>query len=203
MKVAFLSLILIVAIGLGVVSIPMPCHADIYRYVDKNGTLHFTNVPTGGQYTVYMKEEPPPRVGPAVEPFVGGDLDRIILKNSSLFGLEEALVRAVIKAESNYDARAVSKKGAQGIMQLIPETAREMNVGDPFNPDDNIRGGSRYLRQMLDQFGSLELALAAYNAGPGAVKKHGGVPPYQETRQYVDKVKRYLRQYRQDRTRIL
>jgi soluble lytic murein transglycosylase len=112
--------------------------------------------------------------------------------------LEEALVKAVIKVESDYQPSIVSKKGAQGLMQLIPETAKLLKVDNPFDPSENIRGGSEYLRQMLDLFNDdLELALAAYNSGPTTVKRFGGIPPYDETRNYVKRVKRYLNYYRQ------
>jgi soluble lytic murein transglycosylase-like protein len=103
-------------------------------------------------------------------------------------GLPIALIDAVIRTESGYRPRAVSRAGAQGLMQLMPETARSLGVGDAFDPRENIFGGSRYLRKLLDQFGSLRLAVAAYNAGPAAVTKHGGVPPFLETRRYVDTV---------------
>lgn len=102
--------------------------------------------------------------------------------------LDSKLVRAVIQVESSYDPQAISRKGALGLMQLMPETARQLRVEDPFDPQENIRGGTRYLRQMLDRFGRLELALAAYNAGPSAVMRHGDVPPFSETRRYVDRV---------------
>lgn len=164
--------------------------ADIYRYVDGNGVVHFTNTPTHGQWDFYRKE-----LGDA-RPTMTSYLD-IIQHNSRQFRLEEALIKAVIKAESDYDPRVVSSKGAQGLMQLIPETAKDLRVTDPFNPAQNIRGGSQYLRQMLDQFeGDLELALAAYNAGPNAVRRYGGVPPYDETRTYIQRVKRYIEHYR-------
>lgn len=178
-----------------------PACADIYRYVDANGVVHFTNAP---QYTskpakqswsFYRKE-----IRTAGRP--AGNLQLhsyqdIIRQNARAYRLEEALVKAVIKAESNYNPQSISNKGAQGLMQLIPATARLVNVDDPFNPADNIRGGSNYLRLMLDQFnGNLDLALAAYNAGPNAVQRHGGIPPYTETRNYVQRVRRYLEQYR-------
>jgi len=185
----FVGLILF---GTSVVN-PALLQADIYKYVDANGGVHFTNTPTSGQYTLYMKEG-------GGKPSVGA----LIKSYADMYRLEEALVKAVIKVESDYDPRAKSSKGALGIMQLLPETARDMGVRDPFDTEDNIRGGSRYLRLMLNQFNNeLELALAAYNAGPGAVKRHGGIPPYEETRNYVDRVKKYLKIYRNGKDTIL
>jgi len=103
--------------------------------------------------------------------------------------LEPRLVQAVMQVESGYNARALSNKGAIGLMQLMPDTARELAVDDPWDPEQNVRGGTAYLRRMLDTFsGDVERALAAYNAGPGAVTRHAGVPPFDETRQYVRKV---------------
>lgn len=102
--------------------------------------------------------------------------------------LDPVLVRAVMQTESGYNVRALSHRGAQGLMQLMPATARELAVEDPYDPAQNIRGGVRYLRRMLDHFGRVELALAAYNAGPGAVERHRGIPPYAETIEYVDRV---------------
>lgn len=162
---------------------------DIYKYVDANGVIHFTNTPTNSEYRFYLKES-------TAASLERESISELIARYARTFNLEEALIKAVIKVESDYNPKAVSSKGAQGMMQLIPETAREMEVGDPFNPDDNIRGGSRYLRKMLDEFGTLELALAAYNAGPGSVRRHGGVPPFKETRLYIERVKKYLHQYR-------
>lgn len=112
----------------------------------------------------------------------------LITRHAESQGLPPRLVQAVIQAESGYNARAVSNKGCIGLMQLKPSTARELDVDDPYDPDQNVRGGSTYLRQMLDRFGRVELALAAYNAGPGAVERHKGVPPYAETREYVRRV---------------
>lgn len=103
-------------------------------------------------------------------------------------GLDPTLVRAVIQVESGFNRHAHSNKGAMGLMQLMPETARELRVSDPWDPEQNVRGGTAYLRRMLDRFGEVELALAAYNAGPEAVVRHSGVPPYAETREYVRKI---------------
>ena len=102
-----------------------------------------------------------------------------------------------MRRESFFDADVVSLAGAHGLMQLIPETARDLNVHNPFDPDENIRGGSQYLRKMLDLFdGDVELASAAYNAGPGAVRRYGGIPPYAETREYVRRIRILHRRYR-------
>ena len=163
---------------------------DIYKYVDANGVIHFTNTPTGNEYRFYLKETMGSNMA-------GDSISEVIARYAQTFNLEEALIKAVIKVESDYNPKAVSSRGAQGMMQLIPGTARDMQVSDPFNPDENIRGGSRYLRLMLDEFdGNLELALAAYNAGPGSVRRHGGVPPFKETQQYIERVKQYLHHYR-------
>ena len=181
----------VLALTLLVLMLPSAGHGDIYRYVDANGVVTFTDTPTNGRYQFFMKEKK--------QRGEKGSVTDLIKHYASVFRLEDSLVRAVIKVESDYNPNARSNKGAQGLMQLIPETAHDMNVTDPFNPEDNIRGGSRYLRLMLDQFdGKLELALAAYNAGPAAVRRHGGVPPFEETRNYVEKVKKYLRHYRQN-----
>jgi len=130
---------------------------------------------------------------------VTGDRQKIetsILKAAQKYDLPVNLIKSVIRAESNFHVKAVSHAGAQGLMQLMPATARELGVKNPFNIEENIDGGSRYLRKMLDSFGGdLKLALAAYNAGPEAVKKYGGkVPPFRETQQYVKRVLRFTRQ---------
>jgi soluble lytic murein transglycosylase-like protein len=159
--------------------------AAIYRYVDASGSVHFTNVPTQSKYRFYRGEGEKFR------------LETLIVHFADKFELERALIKAVIKVESDFNPKVVSSKGAQGLMQLMPETAREIGVNNPFDPSDSIYGGSLYLRRMLDSFDeNLDFALAAYNAGPGTVRKYGGIPPYEETQNYVKRVKHYLDYYR-------
>jgi soluble lytic murein transglycosylase-like protein len=130
-----------------------------------------------------------PKSGP---PAVSGPIDEVIQAAADKYRLAPGLIRSVIRAESNFQADAVSPAGAQGLMQLMPETAGELGVANPFDVRQNIDGGARYLRKMLDRFGGdLKLALAAYNAGPGTVEKYGGRVPYPETQAYVARVMRF------------
>lgn len=159
--------------------------AAIYRYVDPAGRVHYTDVPTDTVYRIYRDDSPARQMEDLIEYY------------ARRFRLESALVKAVIKAESDFDANVISHRGAQGLMQLMPDTAREIGVTDPFDPGQSIYGGTYYLRRMLDRFNSnLDHALAAYNAGPGAVQQYGGIPPFSETRDYVIRVKRYYDDYR-------
>jgi soluble lytic murein transglycosylase-like protein len=120
--------------------------------------------------------------------------DGIIQRAAAASGISADLVHAVVRAESDYNPSCRSSAGAMGLMQLMPGTARGLGVSDPWDPEQNVLGGARYLRQQLDHFGDIRLALAAYNAGPGAVQRHGGVPPYQETQTYVRRVMGYLQE---------
>ena len=163
-----------------------PVHADIYKYVDPQGHIHFTDKPLRQEFKLYMRTAPAP----------DRSLDDLIVYYAGVNRLSPELIRAVVKVESDFNPAALSNKGAQGLMQLMPETARDLGVSDPFDVQQSLNGGSRYLRQQLDRFGQLELALAAYNAGPSAVERHGGIPPFEETQNYVKKVQRYLREYR-------
>lgn len=138
----------------------------------------------------FVEMTPQPTVAPHFETLGDvrldyGALGAFIREASQQTGLPEALIDAVIRTESGYRPRAVSRTGAVGLMQLMPGTARALGVSDAFDPRQNILGGARYLRRMYDRFGSLELAVAAYNAGPAAVSRHAGVPPYRETQRYV------------------
>lgn len=130
------------------------------------------------------------------ESIINQDIDSIIKEKSEKYGLDESLIKAVIKAESGFNQKAVSPAGAAGLMQLMPGTARGLGVQNIFDAEQNIEGGAKYLRGMLDRFGgSKDLALAAYNAGPNAVKKYGGIPPYQETQNYVRRVLSYEKNF--------
>ncbi|NLC70658.1 MAG: lytic transglycosylase domain-containing protein [Desulfuromonadaceae bacterium] len=191
-----LSLCLCLAVVAGIFQ-PAIVFGDIYRYIDDKGVIHFTNIPSGPGYTLYIKEKPKVVRKKKRTPVDIGKVTALVKRYATRYGLEEELVNAVIKVESDYDASAVSSKGAQGLMQLMAETARDMDVADPFDMEDNIRGGSRYLRLMLDLFeGNVDLALAAYNAGPSAVQRYGGIPPYNETLRYVEKVKEQYTSFR-------
>jgi hypothetical protein len=199
---AFASLLALV-VGSG------PAMADIFSFKDERGVVHFTNMPNGDKrYKLVRKEERPsdgqPSVGAArvAQLFMPAQAD--ILRYSSIIeaaskthGVDGALVHAVITAESGYNASAVSKAGARGLMQLMPDTAARYGVRDIHDPRENINGGVRYLRDLITMFnGNIELAVAAYNAGENAVIRHGNrIPPYAETVHYVPKVLGFYRKF--------
>jgi membrane-bound lytic murein transglycosylase MltF len=178
---------------------PATARGDIYRHVDKEGVIHLTNVPTNPhiKYDLILKEK---RVLFRVKPADINKYDHLITRASEKYSVDSALVKAVIKAESNFNHQAVSRKGARGLMQLMPATATSLQVQDSFHPENNIEGGVRYLRYLLNLFrGNLSLALAAYNAGEAAVARHHyNIPPYRETQIYVQRVLQYLSQYRNE-----
>lgn len=192
-----LPLKVIALLGFVILACPSPGHSDIYKYIDKSGVIHLTNVPSQPhvKYSLVMKER---RV---LFKMTSKDMtryDSLIRKASEKYNVDSALIKAVIKAESNFNHRAVSPVGAKGLMQLMPSTAAELNVQDVFHPENNIDGGVRYLRYLLRLFqDNLALALAAYNAGEGAVARYNNsIPPYRETQNYVQRVLHYLNQYR-------
>ena len=176
---------------------PVASGADIYRYVDRDDVIHYSNIQPDEKFTLYLREGP--KVAPRapasslpVASWMTGYVDRFSRAND----LPPALVHAIIKAESNWQRKAVSPKGAMGVMQLMPFTSKRMRVADPFDPIENIEGGVKYIKELLVTFdGNLTNTVAAYNAGPAAVRKYGGVPPYQETRLYVRRVMDLYRLY--------
>lgn len=184
----------------------LPCVAgDIYSFTDEAGLTRYTNVPTDTRYALLMKGPPEPTTvtdasvaSPAVEwRQRAATYSALIDRAAARAAVHPALVRAVIAVESAFQPRALSRAGAQGLMQLLPSTARRYGVGNAFDPEQNVGGGARYLSYLLARYkNNLELALAAYNAGEAAVDRHGGhIPPYAETRQYVPAVMRRYREF--------
>jgi soluble lytic murein transglycosylase-like protein len=168
--------------------------ADVYVYRDKNGVLTFTNVPNHSGYRRVLRDSNG-QITTASWSYTS--YDDLIQTAAARYGVDAELVRAVIKAESDFNSVARSRKGAMGLMQLMPETARLHKVADAYDPSANVEGGVRHLRMLLDRYqGDLELTLAAYNAGSAAVEKHGGIPPFAETRDYVRRVLRFYDSYR-------
>lgn len=174
---------------------PSLCIADVYKYED-SGVIHLTNVqPPGKRYNILIKnseQKAVPTYGSKASFKNLKHYETSINYHSDTFGMDPALVKAVMKTESNFNPRAVSKKGAQGLMQLMPDTARLMRVNNPFDPEDNMKSGIRYLKSLQETFGDLDLTLAAYNAGPRRViENRMQVPPIRETRDFIRKVKYY------------
>jgi len=180
--------------GLAVCLLAGAALADVYVYKDKNGVLTFTNTPNHSGYRRVLRENRTEAVGSAI---VNASYDELIQTASGRYNIDAELIRAVIKAESDFNARARSQKGAMGLMQLMPETARLHSVADAYDPSENVEAGARHLRMLLDRYqGDLGLSLAAYNAGSGAVEKYRGIPPFSETREYVRRVLRFYDAYR-------
>jgi soluble lytic murein transglycosylase-like protein len=176
--------------------------AGIYRYIDENGVIHFTNCPRDPKFKLYIRES---------KEDVGDDnhsssasyikdsnqYDSLISEFSKKYQVDFALIKAIIRTESGFNPFAVSRKGAKGLMQLMPETALRMNVSNIYNPKENIEGGVRYFKYLLSLFDNdLRLSLAAYNAGENLVGELRSIPPYRETIDYVKKVLSYYQSYR-------
>lgn len=168
----------------------------IYKYVDRDGVIHFSNVPTRPEYRS-VRLKPLIVVKRSSKPADSRAYDRLILSASMHYGVDSNLVRAVIRAESGFNPNAVSPKGAMGLMQIMPHTSKYLGLDNPFDPRQNIFGGVRYLKELMGRFNNnMVLALAAYNAGPQVVEKHKGIPPYTETKIYLKRVINYYVQYR-------
>jgi len=179
--------------------------ADIYMYRDSKGVLHFSNAPTGRSYRPFLADDSPVRLTSLptfrgatklADPARRKKFDPLIRDSARRHRVEPALVKAVIQAESDFVPYARSPKGALGLMQLMPATAHMHGVWQILDPRENVEGGVRHLRYLLDRYsGNVRLALAAYNAGVQAVAKHGGVPPYPETTAYLERVLRFRQMY--------
>ena len=199
-KVVPLTVLFFVAYLSGLQSVA----AEVYKFTDKDGITHYTNVRPDGQQKVKTFSFPCYASDPSCNqldwekiPLDRGAFDEAIQLAAEVHTVDDALIRAIIHAESAYQPEALSPKGAQGLMQLMPATQAELEIVDVFDPVSNIEGGTRYLSGLLDQFDqNVELAAAAYNAGPGAVTKYGGIPPYKETKEYVRRIKILYRRYR-------
>ena len=213
-KIFFVSLVLILVV------LPVSAGAELYTYVDQQGVTHYTNVPVDGRARLTAGAPVPSiRQGHTKashsrfnnHPVLAGDrrktsvssLHQHINRAAATYKVDPSLIRAIIKTESDFNPRAISSQGAQGLMQLMPGTARDLDVADPFDVWQNIDGGTRYFRRMLDNYhGNIELSLAAYNAGPGRVKPFGKIPRIPETRAYVTKVMRYYDAYKNGFSRL-
>ena len=195
------TLTIILALALFVCMPVLPAGADIFQYTDENGVLHFTNV-SGGKNHKRVRAEPegpreaaaapkarPASPTPSPSMNIPGAYLEIINSACDRHGIDPSLVHAIVKVESDFNPYALSRKGAMGLMQLMPQTAVDMNIKNSFNPSENIDGGVKYLRYLIDRYeGNLSLALAAYNSGETAVKRWGTVPPFKETQNYVKRI---------------
>jgi len=167
--------------------------SDIYFFIDEQGVYHYSNAPTSSRYVpsnLHFSRE-------SHAAFLSEqDYDRLIDEAAAAHGVEFALVKAIIKAESGFNPRAVSHAGAMGLMQIMPANLTSFNLSDPFDPGQNIHAGTRYIKLLLDRYSEdLNMALAAYNAGPGVVDQYRGIPPYQETQKYIERVLSYYDRY--------
>ncbi|MEE4173877.1 MAG: lytic transglycosylase domain-containing protein [Xanthomonadales bacterium] len=186
-------------------ALAVPAWAQIYKWTDDKGIVHFSSEKPPGNTAVEAFRFPcyasdpscSARVNWNTVPLNRAAFPEVIREVAAVHGVDESLIRAIIHAESAYQPDAKSPKGAQGLMQLMPPTQAELGVEDPYDPIENIEGGTRYLAGLLKRFrGDVRLASAAYNAGPGAVERYQGIPPYPETEEYVRRVAILHRRYR-------
>jgi len=190
--IALNAAVLVLILGLSIQSVRA---GTIYSYKDKDGVIHFTDAPTDSRYRPFMIFGG--QRGQRLYQIHYSSIQKHIKSAARLYQLDPALIQAVIKAESAYDPAAVSTAGAQGLMQLMPDTAEEMKVRDTFDPKDNIYGGAKYLRYLVNRFnGDVRLALAAYNLGPERIKIGQEIPPVKETRTYVTRVMKYYQEFK-------
>jgi soluble lytic murein transglycosylase len=189
---------LLMLLGWGAAALPSDSRAEIFRYLAPDGSVHYSNVPVEKGYRPYTIRSDVAfsrlrSMSHRDRSRFYGMIDDTALK----YRLDPALVRAVVRAESDYDPKAVSSAGAQGLMQLMPGTAQDLSVQNPFDPEENVRGGVQYLRYLLDRFnGDTALALAAYHAGEQTVDRHNGIPPIEATKTYVKRVLNFHKGYR-------
>ena len=173
--------------------LPAVAVGDIYRYVNENGVTVFTDNPAHSGFKIHLRESGSFRLAP-----VGGyyPYREVVVEACNIYRMDEALIRAVMEVESDYNRYAISSAGARGLMQLMPQTALQLGVRNIWDPQQNVQAGTAYLKRFIRRYsGNMELALAAYNAGPNAVLKYGQVPPYPQTMNYVQKVMRLYRDY--------
>jgi len=184
--------------------LPQSLPADVYKFTDRDGIVHYTNIkPSDRQnfktfsFPCYASDPTCQQLDWEHAPLNRQAFAEEIQTAAQVFTVDEALIRAIIHAESAYQPEALSPRGAQGLMQLMPATQQALQIENVFDPASNIEGGTRYLSRLLQEFDqNIDLTVAAYNAGPGAVRQFGGVPPYKETREYVRRVKILYRRYR-------
>lgn len=171
-----------------ITSLPDTATATIYEYIEKDGGIYFTDTPIKGG-AKKIKEGKVETPLPKSVTFQNNDeYIRLAESVARQYDLDPELVKKVIEIESGWNPYAVSSRGAIGMMQLMPETVKYLGVRNPYDPEENVTAGVRYLKYLIDRFGELKLALAAYNAGPSVVEKYGSIPPYEETRNYVKNI---------------